>query len=208
MNSGIDRRRTALHRHEFSAPMQRLLAFGFLDGQRTLFDYGCGRGDDLRQLHAMGIEAAGWDPVFRPEAARRPSDIVNLGFVLNVIEHADERRRALEAAYSLARQVLVVSAMLGYRSKRAQFPGYRDGVRTRHNTFQKYYAQDELRRFLESTLDANPVPVAPGIFMIFRNPADEQLFLLARQQVRREWRLLRREPESGAVARLIETTVS
>ena len=41
--------------------------------------------------------------------------------------------------------------------------------------------------------------------MIFRDPVDEQLFLLARQQVRREWRLLRREPDSKEVAGLIET---
>ena len=33
---------------------------------------------------------------------------------------------------------------------------------------------------------------------------EEQLFLLARQQVRREWRLLRRDPDSEAVASLIE----
>ena len=46
--------------------------------------------------------------------------------------------------------------------------------------------------------------MAPGICLVFRQPADEQLFLLARQQVRREWRLLRREPTSHAVARLIK----
>ena len=204
MTQNIDRHRTALQRRELSSPMQHLLALGFLDGSRSVFDYGCGQGDDVRLLAAMGVDATGWDPAFRPDDARVPADIVNLGFVLNVIEDAGERREALENAFLLARQMLLVSVMLGYQSKRAQFAEYRDGVVTQRNTFQKYYAQDEFRAYLESTLDANAIPVAPGICLLFRDPTDEQMFLLARQQVRREWRLLRREATSRAVARLIE----
>ncbi len=204
MIGSIDRQRTALQRRELSSPMQHLLALGFLDGTRSVFDYGCGQGDDVRLLAAMGVDAAGWDPAFRPDDPRLPADIVNIGFVLNVIEDADERREALQTAFSLARQVLAVSVMLGYQSKRARFAEYRDGVVTQRNTFQKYYAQDEFRTYLEATLGTNPIPVAPGICLVFRQPADEQLFLLARQQVRREWRLLRREKTSRAVARLIE----
>lgn len=202
--TNIDRQRTALRRHELSSPIQHLLALGFLDGRRSLLDYGCGRGDDLNLLNAMGIDAAGWDPMFRPDGDRRTSDIVNLGFVLNVIEDADERREALTSAFALARQVLIASVMLGYRKKRSTFREYNDGIRTRRNTFQKYYTQDEFRAYLESTLRNNPVPIAPGVLLVFRDPMDEQLFLLARQQVRREWRLLRREPTSQVVARLIE----
>jgi DNA phosphorothioation-associated putative methyltransferase len=42
----IERHRTALSRYSFSAPIQILSRLGFLDGTRSLFDYGCGRGDD------------------------------------------------------------------------------------------------------------------------------------------------------------------
>ncbi len=204
MSGSIDRQRTALQRRELSSPMQHLLALGFLDGTRSVFDYGCGQGDDVRLLAAMGIDATGWDPAFRPDNPRVPADIVNIGFVINVIEDADERRQALKNAFALARQVLIVSVMLGYQSKRTRFTEYRDGVVTQRNTFQKYYAQEELRAYVEATLDANAIPMAPGICLVFRQPADEQLFLLARQQVRREWRLLRREPTNQAVAHLIE----
>ena len=185
--------------------MQQLLNFGFLDGSHTLFDYGCGRGDDLRLLQGMGIQATGWDPVFQPLEKRRSADVVNLGFVLNVIEDAEERRETLRSAFSLARKVLAVSVMLGYQSKRAQFAAYEDGVRTQRNTFQKYYAQDEFRSYVEATLGRNAVPIAPGTCLVFQDPVDEQLFLLARQQVRREWRLVRREPDSKEVAGLIES---
>lgn len=201
----IERERTALRRTALSSPVQHLLRFGFLDGTASLFDYGCGHGDDVRLLTEMGIAAQGWDPVFCPATERGPADVVNLGFVLNVIEDARERDETLKGAFALARKVLIVSVMLGYEGKREQFAAYQDGVRTQRNTFQKYYAQDELRRYVESTLGANAVAVAPGVCLVFRDPMDEQLFLLARQQVRREWRLLRREVDDAAVAALIET---
>ena len=204
MTASIERERTALRRSALSSPIQHLLRFGFLDGRTSFFDYGCGHGDDLRLLREMGISAEGWDPVFRPDAERSPAEVVNLGFVLNVIEDAGERRATLEAAYGLARKVLIVSVMLGYEGKREQFAAYQDGVRTQRNTFQKYFAQDEFRGYIESTLGVNAVPVAAGICLVFRDAMDEQLFLLARQQVRREWRLLRREVDDAAVAALID----
>ena len=203
MSSGIERQRTALRRVHISAPMRHLLRFGFLDGAHSVFDYGCGRGDDLRLLAAMNIPATGWDPVYRPDSIREPADVVNLGFVLNVIEDAAERRETLRSAFALARKVLVIGVMLGYQREREQFTAFRDGVITRRNTFQKYFTQDEFRSYVEETLEANAVPVAAGICLVFRNPADEQLFLLARQQVLRRWRLVRREPHSEAVAPLI-----
>lgn len=181
MTARIDRHRTARRRIALSSPVQHLLRFGFLDGSRSLFDYGCGRGDDLRLLAGMKVRATGWDPVFRPEGERHAADIVNLGFVLNVIEDASERRESLKAA----------------------FAAFEDGVRTQRNTFQKYYVQDEFRSYVEKTLGTNAVPIAAGIFLVFKDAMEEQLFLLARQQVRREWRLLRREPDSEAVAAMI-----
>ena len=168
--------------------MRHLLRFGFLDGTHSVFDYGCGRGDDLRLLTGMNVPATGWDPVYRRDSRRELADVVNLGFVLNVIEDAAERRDTLRAAFALARKVLVVSVMLGYQREREQFVAFRDGVRTSRNTFQKYFTQDEFRCYVEETLEANALPVAAGICLVFRNPLDEQLFLLARQQVRREWR--------------------
>ena len=32
-----------------------------------LFDYGCGRGGDVRTLTGLGIEASGWDPTHAPD---------------------------------------------------------------------------------------------------------------------------------------------
>ena len=44
----IARHRTAQQRTDFSSPLRLLMDLGFLDGRLSLFDYGCGWGDDLR----------------------------------------------------------------------------------------------------------------------------------------------------------------
>jgi DNA phosphorothioation-associated putative methyltransferase len=199
----IQRHRTALVRSELSLPMRFLHRFGFLGGQYSVFDYGCGRGNDLDLLKQMRVPARGWDPIFKPKAKRVPSDVVNLGYVLNVIEDPQERRETLLKAFELTQRVLVVSVMLGYQGKRQQFERFEDGVVTKRQTFQKYFTQDELKEYLEGATGRSAIPIAPGICLLFRADTDEQLFLLSRQQVRREWKLLRREPDDLRVADLI-----
>jgi DNA phosphorothioation-associated putative methyltransferase len=181
---GIARHLTALTRYGFSAPIQTLARFGFLDGSKTVFDYGCGRGDDVRGLRENGIEAAGWDPYYAPEETRKNAQIVNLGFVINVIEDMEERVEALQGAYRLAEELLVVSAMLTNPDAVRGTP-YGDGILTSRNTFQKYYTQGELRAFIAEVLDEEPLSVGPGIFYVFKGKDAEQRFMLGRLENRR-----------------------
>ena len=64
----------------------------------TFFDYGCGRGEDIELLAAEGVTCGGWDPAYRPEAPRQEADVVNLGYVINVIEDPEERAATLRAS--------------------------------------------------------------------------------------------------------------
>lgn len=178
------RHRTALNRYGFSAPVQSLMRHGLLDGSCTLFDYGCGRGDDLRGLRENGIEARGWDPYFAPDEAIKPADLVNLGFVINVIEDFDERLEALTRAWSLAGTLLVVSVMLANQND-IRGERFRDGVRTQRGTFQKYYTQAEIKAFVEEVLDEEAIPVAPGVLYVFRDKDAEQRFFVERYRSRR-----------------------
>jgi DNA phosphorothioation-associated putative methyltransferase len=204
--SNIDRHKTALVRHELSAPMKSLAKHGFLDGSNTIFDYGCGRGDDLRELEAHGLEVLGWDPNFRPDTEKLKSDVVNLGFVINVIEDKVERLEALLGAWDLTQKLLVISAMLGNESYIAQFQPYKDGVITSRNTFQKYYSQSELKDFIETSLDENAIAISPGIFFVFRDKCLEQEFQQNRQKRYYEWKhLTAPEPVSETQARLLFT---
>lgn len=203
-NKSIDRHKTALVRHDLSAPMKTLAKHGFLEGDYSIFDYGCGRGDDLRELEAHGLDVMGWDPNFRPDTDKVTSDVVNLGFVINVIEDRDERIDAILNAWELSNKVLVVSAMLANDSYIAQFQPYKDGVITSRNTFQKYYSQSELKAFIESTLDESAIAISPGIFYIFKDKKLEQEFQQNRQKRHYEWRHLSApEPVTETQARLL-----
>jgi DNA phosphorothioation-associated putative methyltransferase len=181
----ILRHKTALVRYALSSPMQQLWRHGYLDGDRSVFDYGCGRGDDVRALADKDISANGWDPHFAPDAPKLNADIVNLGFVLNVIEDPGERAQALQGAWALTNKVLAVAVILGGRSVYERFRLYRDGVVTRTGTFQKYFTQSELREYVAATLDREPIAIAPGILFVFKDDQEEQSFLADRELSRR-----------------------
>ncbi|HYC48086.1 MAG TPA: DNA phosphorothioation-associated putative methyltransferase [Burkholderiales bacterium] len=177
----IARHLTALARNGFSAPIQALARYGLISPDTTVFDYGCGRGDDVRGLTENGIAALGWDPHYAPTNPLVEGDVVNLGFVVNVIEDFDERVHALQRAYSLARRVLAVAVMLSGQLTSNGRP-YRDGWITSRSTFQKYYSQAEIAAFISQALDEEPLPVTPGVFFVFRDKALEQQFLIGRQR--------------------------
>jgi DNA phosphorothioation-associated putative methyltransferase len=171
------RHKTAIRRGDYSRPLKCLLRDGLLDKSLTFLDYGCGRGEDLELLASDGFTCNGWDPAFRPDGVRCESDIVNLGFVINVIENPVERAQTLNKAWSLCRQVLSVSAQVVFSTKSKSPAPFADGVLTARNTFQKYYEQDELKRYLEAELQTEAVPAGIGIFYLFKDEARRQQFL-------------------------------
>jgi DNA phosphorothioation-associated putative methyltransferase len=177
----VVRHRTAIIRRDLSQPVQMLVAHRIVTESTTVLDYGCGQGDDVAALAAGGFQAFGWDPHYAPNGPRRPADVVNLGFVLNVIEDRHERAETLMAAYGFARRALSIAVMpLGKYTFDGLKP-YGDGYVTARGTFQKYFAQQELRDFIAQALGEAPVAFAPGIFVVFRDKELEQEVLLKRQ---------------------------
>lgn len=112
----IQRHKTAIRRGDFSRPVKCLLRDGLVGKDSTFFDYGCGRGEDIERLSVEGVTCSGWDPAFRPGLPVKDADIVNLGYVINVIEDPEERAATLRKAWSLCRHLLVASAQ-GNRSR-------------------------------------------------------------------------------------------
>ena len=186
----IDRHKTAIDRNCLSSPVQSLFRHSYLQGKYSLFDYGCGKGDDLKILAGHGIKAHGWDPVYWPNNDIIEADIVNLGFVVNVIENPSERQKTLQKAYRITRKILVASVMLGGKSITGKFEKYGDGVVTSRNTFQKYYSQTEFREYLQNTLGETAIAVGPGIFYVFKDKLEEQRFLVERQRIKQNWQKL------------------
>jgi DNA phosphorothioation-associated putative methyltransferase len=169
-----------MSRAALSRPISTAIRDDVLGPTKSVFDYGCGRGDDLRHLSSLGYAADGWDPTHRPNTERRKADVVNLGYVVNVIERPDERAAALHQAWDLARDVLVVSSRLTWEARNLEGRPLSDGLLTSKGTFQKLYEQAELSRWIESTLGTEAHAAAPGIFYVFRDPAAAQQFLANR----------------------------
>ncbi len=166
----ILRHRTAIGRGgELSLPVRAAVEAGLLTDAQSFFDYGCGRGEDLKILEQHGIGALGWDPNFRPDGTRTEADVVNLGYVINVIEDAEERADALRQAWALSKGLLIVAGRLTMEARRLEAEEFRDGVRTSRKTFQKFYQQSDLKEWIGTILDESPVAVAPGIFFVFRH---------------------------------------
>lgn len=180
MSTNVDSRRTAIRRTAVSRPVALALSDGLLIPGRSFFDYGCGRGDDVQHLTALGFVANGWDPAHRPDGKRRPADIVNFGYVANVIEDPAERVEALKSAWALARLVLIVTARLEWAARNVNGKHYRDGLLTSRGTFQRFFTQDELRTWIDSTLGVQSVAAGPGVFYVFREESHAQSFVATR----------------------------
>lgn len=174
----IERHKTAITRYELSKPLKQAIRDMVLTEDKTFFDYGCGKGDDLRELRSLGYHASGWDPYFSQNSEIIEANIVNLGYVLNVIENTDERRDALIKSYTLASDILIISVLLDTPANRAATrQRHGDGFLTSRNTFQKYYTQSEAADYIRNVLGAEPIAADLGIFYVFKNEESRQHYL-------------------------------
>ncbi len=172
----IERHRAAIARPDLSRPVKLALQWKILSEGRCFFDYGCGYGGDVNRIASLNYKSAGWDPYYFPKNRRTSADVVNLGYVLNVIEDLKERREALCKAWKLTRKVLIVSAQVLINAPSHSLIPYGDGVVTRLNTFQKYYEQAELKKYIDETLNVDAVPVALGVYFVFRDDEEKENF--------------------------------
>jgi DNA phosphorothioation-associated putative methyltransferase len=176
----IERHKAAIHRPNLSKPVRLALEAGLFNENTTFFDYGCGHGEDIKRISDRGFTCSGWDPFYRPHTERISAEVVNLGYVINVIEKLNERREALLKAWELCQKALIVSAQVLISDIGQGQIAYSDGVVSSRNTFQKYFEQEELKTYIDQVLGVDSVPVALGIYFIFRDEAQAQSFRASR----------------------------
>jgi DNA phosphorothioation-associated putative methyltransferase len=176
----IERHRAAIARTDLSKPVRLAIESAILTKDTTFFDYGCGHGGDVERTANHGYTSTGWDPYYQPNNPLLPADIVNLGYVINVIEDPAERREALLKAWELTQKVLIVSAQVLIDNRTSGQIAYGDGIVTRRNTFQKYYEQEELKAYIDQVLGVDAIPVALGIYFVFRDQAQAESFRASR----------------------------
>ncbi len=176
----IDRHKAALVRTTLSKPVRSALEAGLFTPDATFFDYGCGHSNDVQYIAEQGFFCSGWDPHYQPDTPCTAADIVNLGYVINVIENPTERREALIKAWALTQKVLIVAAQVLIEDRIRGTIIYGDGVITRRNTFQKNYEQEELKVYIDQVLGVDAIPVALGIYLVFRDETQAQSFRASR----------------------------
>ena len=173
------RARTALERYQFSRPVKFALRDLIIKKDLSFFDFGCGKGSDVSFLKDLDISTSCYDPYFFPQNLKIKSDIVNIGYVINVIENPAERKAVIEEAFALANRCLIVAA----QTKAAAISGaqvFGDGCVTKRETFQKYFSQEELKELLLNTLGVTPYPAGPGIFYVFKDENSRSEYLTVR----------------------------
>ena len=176
----IDRHKAAIHRNRLSRPVNLALEAGLFSDETTFFDYGCGHGLDVKIMAEKGYKSNGWDLYYQPNNIFQKADIVNLGYIINVIENVAERRESLVKAWSLTNQVLIVAAQVLIDDRQKGFMVYGDGIITERNTFQKYYEQEELKTYIEQVLNKEAIPAGLGIYFVFRDEEKANNFRASR----------------------------
>jgi DNA phosphorothioation-associated putative methyltransferase len=179
----VERHRAAMTRIELSRPVRLAIESGIITTETTIFDYGCGIGGDVKRLKSAGYNCEGWDPYYFPDVEIRSADIVNLSYIINVIEDPTERDRALSHAWELTGRVLIVAAQILVNDLSGML-AYGDGILTKRNTFQKYYQQVELKEYIDRVLTVNSLPIGLGIFLVFRDECQAESFRAARLYTR------------------------
>jgi DNA phosphorothioation-associated putative methyltransferase len=150
--------KTAITRQSLSLPLRRLIHRHYLERERhAVFDYGHGRGDDMRELAKRDFVVGGWDPNHRvegfsfnwPVEKEHGFNFVYCGYVLNVIESPELRLAAVKDIFDF----LPGGGQAGFgvrsmrevaRAKTDGWVGYSDGWVTSTSTFQHGFTPGEL----------------------------------------------------------------
>lgn len=138
-------------------------------GIKSVLDFGCGRGADLKYYEGCGLRAIGYDPHPPFGWSTFPSgqfDLVTVVFVLNVLPSPHERLEVLKKASSCVNPgapMLVVTRSreeIEAEAKSKQWPQHNDGYWSHEGkgTFQKGINREELARLaLRADLTEHPM---------------------------------------------------
>ncbi|MFF4198842.1 DNA phosphorothioation-associated putative methyltransferase [Nonomuraea sp. NPDC001831] len=199
-----ERRLTAIGRTGLSVPARQAVVDQQITPERSVLDYGCGRGDDVRALHNLADQVTGWDPHYHPDGHLAPADVVLLTYVLNIIEDPEERRQTLLRAWDLAEETLIVSTRLTWEKSKVKGTGFGDGVLTSRRTFQHLFGANELRSYVEDVTGVRSVSATPGVVYAFKRDEARLSYLARRIAPAATW--LASDDAASAIAAVIDYT--
>lgn len=177
----ISPEKTAIRRKTFSKPVKKLLIDGHLKKGLLFMDFGCGWGDDVRLLQKLkAINAKGYDPFYMGVNHNLTNllppmfmyDVVNLGFVINVIPKRHDALQAIVEAFNILMYggVMIVTARIGKPLYKNPIE-YNDGFITKRKTFQRFFTNNELHNFIIEALgnrDFRIERAGHGMYYVFK----------------------------------------
>lgn len=148
--------KTAIHRKEPTPVARKLMTIIRSNPKiKSVLDYGCGYGEDVRFYRGIGLQAEGYDPHLPFGWSKTPTgefDLVTVIFVLNVLPDPWARVRVLsEAAQRLSRcgRMAVVTRSpeeIRREAEKNSWPAFNDGYWSHEGrgTFQRGLSKDEI----------------------------------------------------------------
>lgn len=154
----IDSGKTAISRNRMSAPMRNFLkSYGDKIKNKSILDFGCGKGKDVEEAAKMGYDIVGYDPNQDFPLPDRNFDIVYCGYVINVIRDFDRRlliKQMWDKLWDGGMLVIVsrTDKEVENNALKGNWGKLDDGFITAKNTFQKGFNRVELSNLCQSVL--------------------------------------------------------
>jgi DNA phosphorothioation-associated putative methyltransferase len=130
---------------------------------KTILDYGCGRGADVRWLKEQGYQVDGYDPKFAPGLPDKTYNAVLLNYVLCVLPSKKARVEVVNSALERVKRrgflcVAVRSKKEIERNARVSgWTKYADGYLTGSGTFQRGFSAAEVFDLLMDASESQKV---------------------------------------------------
>ncbi len=145
---------TAIRRNGPSNPLKGLeSSWDIKKEHHCIFDYGCGRGEDVKWLKDQGYYAIGWDPYHELDPIPNKNmlfDVVLCTYVLCVIPKLSERKEIFNDALDYVApggQLIITTRTQEEIDKEAtknNWTKHNDGWLTKAKTFQKGHTVTDL----------------------------------------------------------------
>lgn len=154
---------TALDRKGPSAPALAWHNAGYVGKGKSVFDWGMGKGADMRFYNDKGAEAQGYDLNHQPNKPQGMADVVTSTYVANVLRPPARQSHLIEA-YQRAKDKLLVSVRneVGGKVIREEADGVVMMLKG-EESFQKAFTQSELLDYLKKLFPSAEIVAGPRL---------------------------------------------
>ena len=141
--------KTAIKRIKPSLPARNIVSF-LINKVESIFDYGCGNGNDISFYKKYFKTVKGFDPYYRnidiTEIKDNSFEAVTCIYVLNVIDNVKERLKVIENIIRISKKYIIIYTRSDKEINKIanNWKIKNDGYITKTGTFQKGFNVNEI----------------------------------------------------------------